>query len=55
MAQSLVQTSAPLDKCGRVIGLFKMSSRGSLIGLHWSLALSALATPAIFGGLLALP
>jgi MFS family permease len=53
---------------GRVIGLFNMSSLGlrafsgisvgllgSLIGVHWSLALSALVTLAIAGGLLALP
>jgi hypothetical protein len=68
MAQSLVQLDAPPDKRGRVIGLFNMSSLGlrafsgisvglvgSLIGVHWSLALSALATMAIAGGLLALP
>jgi MFS family permease len=68
MAQTLVQLNAPLDKRGRVIGLFNMSSLGlrafsgvsvgllgSLIGVHWSLALSALATMAIAGGLLALP
>ena len=68
MAQSLVQLNAPPDKRGRVIGLFNMSSLGlrafsgisvgllgSLIGVHWSLALSALATLAIAGALLALP
>jgi len=68
MAQSLVQLNAPLDKRGRVIGLFNMASLGlrafsgvsvgllgSLIGVHWSLALSALVTLAIAGGLLALP
>jgi hypothetical protein len=68
MAQSLVQMNAPPDKRGRVIGLFNMASLGlrafsgisvgllgSLIGVHWSLALSALATLAIAGGLLALP
>src|SRR3984885_5551479 len=68
MAQSLVQLNAPVDKRGRVIGLFNMSSLGlpafrgisvglfgSLIGVHWSLALSALATLAIASGLLALP
>jgi hypothetical protein len=68
MAQSLVQLDAPLDMRGRVIGLFNMSSLGlrafsgvsvgllgSLIGVHWSLALSALATLAIAGALLALP
>ncbi len=68
MAQTLVQLNAPSDKRGRVIGLFNMSSLGlrafsgvsvglvgSLIGVHWSLALSALATLAIAGALLALP
>jgi Major Facilitator Superfamily len=68
MAQSLVQLNAPPDSRGRVIGLFNMSSLGlrafsgisvgllgSLIGVHWSLALSALATLAIAGSLLALP
>ncbi len=68
MAQSLVQLDAPLDMRGRVIGLFNMSSLGlrafsgisvgllgSLIGVHWSLALSALATLAVAGALLALP
>jgi hypothetical protein len=28
---------------------------GSMIGIHWSLALSALATMVVAGGLLALP
>ena len=55
MAQTLVQIDAPPDKRGRVIGLFNMASLGlrafsgisvgllgSLIGVHWSLALSAL-------------
>jgi MFS family permease len=68
MAQSLVQLNAPLDKRGRVIGLFNMASLGlrafsgvsvgligSLIGVHWSLALSALVTLAIASALLALP
>jgi MFS family permease len=68
MAQSLVQLNAPPDKRGRVIGLFNMSSlglrafsgisvglMGSLIGVHWSLAASALATMAISAALLALP
>jgi uncharacterized protein involved in response to NO len=67
MAQSLVQLNAPPDKRGRVIGLFNMASLGlrafsgvsvgllgSLIGVHWSLALSALATLTIASGLLAL-
>ena len=68
MAQSLVQLNAPPDQRGRVIGLFNMSSLGlrafsgisvgllgSLIGVHWSLALSALATMAVAGTLLGLP
>jgi hypothetical protein len=68
MAQSLVQLNAPLDMRGRVIGLFNMASLGlrafsgisvgllgSLIGIHWSLALSALATMIVAGGLLTIP
>ena len=68
MAQSLVQLNAPLDKRGRVIGLFNMASLGlrafsgisvgllgSFIGVHWSLGLSALATLAVATALLALP
>jgi MFS family permease len=68
MAQTLVQINAPLDKRGRVIGLFNMASLGlrafsgvsvgligSLIGVHWSLALSALIVLAIASTLLALP
>src|SRR5271163_3898327 len=68
MAQMLVQIHAPGDMRGRVIGLFNMASLGlrafggisvgllgSLIGVHWSLALSALAVMAIAGGLLTLP
>jgi len=68
MAQTLVQLNAPLDKRGRVIGLFNMSSLGlrafsgasigllgSVIGVHWSLALSALSVLAIALGLMALP
>ncbi len=68
MAQTLVQIEAPPDKRGRVIGLFNMASLGlrafsgvsvgllgSLIGVHWSLALSALAAMAIASALLALP
>ena len=52
MAQTLVQLNAPPDIRGRVIGLFNMASLGlrafsgitvgllgSLIGVHWSLAL----------------
>ncbi|MGH7844144.1 MAG: MFS transporter [Candidatus Binatia bacterium] len=56
MAQTLVQLHAPSRLRGRLIGLFHMSSMGlrafsgvtvgvlgSLIGVHWSLALSAMA------------
>jgi MFS family permease len=66
MAQTLVQLNAPGDIRGRVIGLYSMSSLGlrafsgvtvgvlgSVIGIHWSLALSALALLAITAGLLA--
>ena len=68
MAQTLVQINAPVDMRGRVIGLFNMGSLGlrafsgvsvgligSLIGVHWSLALSALAMLAVASALLALP
>ena len=54
MAQTLVQINAPAQVRGRVIGLFVMSALGlrafsgitvglggSLIGIHWALALSA--------------
>ena len=67
MAQTLVQLHAPPDKRGRVIGLFNMASLGlrafsgvsvgllgSLIGVHWSLGLSAMAMLAVLGALLAL-
>jgi hypothetical protein len=68
MAQSLVQLDAPPDKRGRVIGLFNMASLGlktfsgisvgligSLIGIHWSLALSSLVAMLVAGALLILP
>jgi MFS family permease len=68
MAQTLVQLNAPIDKRGRVLGLFNMASlglrafsgvsvglAGSLIGVHWSLALSAMAMLGVAGALLALP
>ena len=58
--QTLVQLHAPAQVRGRVIGLYSMSSlglrafsgitvgiAGSLIGIHWSLALSAMALLAI--------
>jgi MFS family permease len=67
MAQTLVQIHAPERIRGRVIGLYNMSSlglrafagvtvglMGSLIGIHWSLALSAMALLAITISLLAL-
>jgi MFS family permease len=54
MAQTLVQVNAPAQVRGRVIGLFAMSALGlrafsgvtvglggSLIGIHWALAISA--------------
>ncbi len=66
MAQTLVQLHAPPALRGRLIGLYNMSSNGlrafsgvtvgvlgSLIGIHWSLALSALALLAVTASLLA--
>jgi MFS family permease len=66
MAQTLVQVHAPVHLRGRVIGLFNMFSlglrafsgitvgiAGSLIGIHWSLGLSAMALLAITTCLLA--
>jgi MFS family permease len=66
MAQTLVQVHAPADMRGRVIGLFNMASLGlrafsgvsvgvigGLIGVHWSLALSAMVMLAIGCGMLA--
>ena len=54
MAQTLVQINAPAEIRGRVIGLFTMSAlgmrtfsgvtmsfAGSIVGIHWSLAVSA--------------
>ncbi|HEY1546066.1 MAG TPA: MFS transporter [Xanthobacteraceae bacterium] len=67
MAQTLVQVHAPTDMRGRVIGLYNMASFGlrafsgvsvgligSLIGVHWSLGISAMAMLVIACGLLAL-
>ena len=67
MAQTLVQLNAPTEIRGRVIGLYNMASLGlrafsgvtvgligSLVGVHWSLALSAVAVLAIACGLLGL-
>jgi MFS family permease len=66
MAQTLVQLLAPANLRGRLIGLFSMSSMGlrafsgftvgvmgAIVGVHWSLALSALALAAVTIGLLA--
>jgi MFS family permease len=66
MGQTLVQIEAPVEIRGRVIGLYSMSSLGlrafsgvtvgivgSIIGIRWSLALSAMALLAITAGLLA--
>ena len=66
MAQTLVQMEAPTNIRGRVIGLYNMSSlgmrafagvtvglMGSLIGIHWSLALSALVLLAVIAVLAA--
>ena len=65
MGQTLVQMHAPAEIRGRVIGLYSMSSLGlrafsgvtvgilgSLIGIHWSLALSAMALLALTAVLL---
>jgi len=65
MAQTLVQINAPPAIRGRVIGLFNMSSLGlrafagvtvgllgGVIGIHWSLALSALALLVLAGTML---
>jgi MFS family permease len=66
MGQTLVQIHAPAEIRGRVIGLYSMSSLGlrafsgitvgivgSMIGIHWSLALSAMMLLAITAALLA--
>jgi MFS family permease len=66
MAQTLVQLHAPVDIRGRVIGLYNMcfhgmrafsgvtvGMAGALVGVHWSLALSAAAMLAIAFALLA--
>jgi MFS family permease len=67
MAQTLVQLEAPEEIRGRVIGLYGMSSLGlrafsgitvgvvgSLVGIHWSLAASALALLAVIAVLMGL-
>lgn len=65
MAQTLVQLNAPVDIRGRVIGLFNVAALGmrtfsgvtvglvgSAIGIHWSLALSAMALWVVVSSLL---
>ena len=65
MNQTLVQLHAPDEIRGRVIGLYNMSAQGlrafsgvtvgiggSLIGIHWSLALSALTLLTLTLGIL---
>jgi hypothetical protein len=64
MAMTLVQLNAPVHMRGRVIGLYSMSALGlrafsgvtigvigGMIGIHWSLAISALALLAIIFGI----
>jgi len=66
MAQALVQLEAPAHLRGRLIGVFHMSHNGfrafsgvtvgilgALIGIHWSLALSAMVLLAVIFVLLA--
>ena len=65
-AQAIVQLLAPANLRGRLIGLFSMSAYGlrafsgvtvgvvgGLIGIHWSLAISAMALMAVTFALLA--
>ncbi len=67
MAQTLVQLQAPSQLRGRLIGLFNMSHNGlkafsgvtvgvvgGLIGIHWSLAISAMILLAVTVALFAL-
>ena len=67
MAQTLVQLGAPTNLRGRLIGLFNMSNNGlkafsgvtvgvvgGLIGIHWSLAISAMILLAVTVALFAL-
>jgi len=63
-AQTLVQLLAPAEKRGRVVGVYNMASSGlragsglsiglvgGLIGIHWSLGLSAATLVVIVVGL----
>ena len=65
IAQTLVQLLAPPEKRGRVVGVYNMSSSGlragsgitvgvlgAFIGIHWSLAASAVALCVLVVGLL---
>ncbi len=67
MAQTLVQLMAPSRLRGRLIGLFNMSNNGlkafsgvtvgvigGLIGIHWSLAISAMILLAVTAALFAM-
>jgi len=67
MAQTLVQLRAPAQLRGRLIGLFNMSNNGlrafsgvtvgvigGLIGIHWSLAISAMILLAVTVALFAM-
>jgi MFS family permease len=64
-AQAIVQIQAPGPLRGRLVGLFSMSAlglralsgvtvgiMGSIVGIHWSLASSAVALLVVTGGLL---
>jgi MFS family permease len=66
MAQALVQLEAPAQLRGRLIGLFQMANNGlrafsgitvgllgAMIGIHWSLALSAVVLLSVIAVLLA--
>ncbi|MDB5965720.1 MAG: hypothetical protein JWQ72_2220, partial [Polaromonas sp.] len=65
MTQTLVQLNAPGEIRGRVIGLFNMAALGmrafsgitvgllgAVVGVHWSLALSAVVLMAVTSGML---
>jgi len=67
MAQTLVQLMAPSQLRGRLIGLFNMSNNGlrafsgvtvgvigGMIGIHWSLAISAMILLAVTAALFAM-